>query len=61
MLDKTRPVSVAPPFKPFKGKTRLRIALAGLPNGGKTTIFNAVASTSIQSGELTGTELAYGE
>ena len=61
MLDKTRPVSVAPPFKPFKGKTRLRIALAGLPNGGKTTIFNAVASTSIQSGELTGTGLAYGE
>ena len=61
MLDKPRPVSVAPPFKPFKGKTRLRIALAGLPNGGKTTIFNAVASTSIQSGELTGTGLAYGE
>jgi len=61
MLDKTRPVSVAPPFKPFKGKTRLRIALAGLPNGGKTTIFNAVASTSIQSGEFTGTGLAYGE
>jgi ferrous iron transport protein B len=61
MLDKTRPVSVAPPFRPFTGKNRLRIALAGLPNSGKTTIFNAVASTSIQSGELSGTHLGYGE
>ncbi|WP_455222040.1 FeoB small GTPase domain-containing protein [Kaarinaea lacus] len=61
MLDKTRPVPVAPPFKPFSGKNRLRIALVGLPNSGKTTIFNAVASTSIQSGELKGTGLAYDE
>lgn len=61
MLDKTRPIKVAPPFKPFTGENRLRIAMVGLPNSGKTTIFNAVASTSIQSGELAGTGLAYGE
>jgi len=32
-----------------------------MPNSGKSTLFNAVSSTSIQTGELTGTDKAYGE
>lgn len=63
MLDRTNStsVSVAPPLRPFKGANRLRIALLGMPNSGKSTLFNAVASTSVQTGELEGTHLAYGE
>lgn len=45
----------------FKGESRLRIALVGLPNSGTSTVFNAVASTSIHTGALAGTELPYGE
>jgi ferrous iron transport protein B len=45
----------------FRGKRRLRIALVGLPNSGKSTFFAAVASTSVQSGALTGTRSAYDE
>ncbi|WP_455219733.1 FeoB small GTPase domain-containing protein [Kaarinaea lacus] len=63
MLDRTNSatVSVAPPVRLFKGANRLRIALVGMPNSGKSTLFNAVASTSVQTGELEGTHLAYGE
>jgi ferrous iron transport protein B len=39
----------------------LRIALVGLPNSGKTTLFKAVSSTSVHTGELSGTHRAYGE
>ncbi len=45
----------------LRGKRRLRIALVGLPNSGKSTFFAAVASTSVQSGALAGTQLAYDE
>lgn len=45
----------------FRGDKRLRIALVGMPNSGKSTLFDAVSSTSIQTGELTGTDKAYGE
>ncbi|HEY5308917.1 MAG TPA: ferrous iron transporter B [Casimicrobiaceae bacterium] len=45
----------------FRGKRRLRIALVGLPNSGKSTIFAAVASTSVQTGALAGTRQAYDE
>ena len=45
----------------FRGARRLRIALVGLPNSGKSTLFAAVASTSVQSGALTGTHRAYNE
>ncbi len=44
----------------FRGDNRLRIALVGMPNSGKSTLFNAVSSTSVQRGELTGTHRAYG-
>jgi len=45
----------------FRGKSRLRIALVGMPNSGKSTLFTAVSSTSIHTGELAGTHQSYGE
>jgi len=45
----------------LRGKRRLRIALVGLPNSGKSTFFAAVASTSVRSGALAGTRLSYNE
>ena len=45
----------------MRGERRLRIALVGLPGGGKTTLFDAVSSTAPHSGELTGTHRAYSE
>ncbi len=45
----------------FRGTRHLRIALVGLPNSGKTTLFKAVSSTAIHTGELAGTHRAYGE
>jgi ferrous iron transport protein B len=45
----------------FRGNRRLRIALVGLPNSGKSTLFAAVASTSVRSGTLSGTSNAYNE
>ncbi|MGB5518009.1 MAG: ferrous iron transporter B [Gammaproteobacteria bacterium] len=51
-----------PVSKPvFRGDQHLRIALVGMPNSGKRTLFNAVAATSIQTGELTGTHQTYAE
>ncbi|MDT8375662.1 MAG: ferrous iron transporter B [Mariprofundaceae bacterium] len=43
----------------YHGKNRLRIALVGQPNSGKSTLFHAVASTSIDRGQLAGTDRAY--
>jgi ferrous iron transport protein B len=45
----------------YRGARRLRIALVGMPNAGKSTLFNAVSSASPQSGKLAGTQRAYGE
>ena len=45
----------------YRGERRLRIALVGLPGGGKSTLFAAVSSTSVQSGALAGTRRAYEE
>lgn len=53
--------SVPIPDKLFRGKHSLRIALVGLPNSGKSTLFGAVSSTAVQTGELTGTQKVYGE
>jgi ferrous iron transport protein B len=45
----------------FQGHKRLRIALVGMPNSGKSTLFQAVSATSIYTGELTGTHRTYEE
>lgn len=45
----------------FRGEKRLRIALVGMPNSGKSTLFKSVSSTSIHTGELAGTHQSYGE
>ena len=38
----------------FRGERRLRIALVGMPGSGKSTLFQAVSSTAVTSGELVG-------
>ncbi|PIS20194.1 MAG: ferrous iron transport protein B [Zetaproteobacteria bacterium CG12_big_fil_rev_8_21_14_0_65_55_1124] len=43
----------------YRGSGRLRIALVGQPNSGKTTLFHAVSSTSVDHGQLAGTDKAY--
>jgi ferrous iron transport protein B len=45
----------------FRGARRLRIALVGLPDSGKSTLFESVASTSVRRGALAGTVRAYNE
>jgi ferrous iron transport protein B len=52
-------VSIQAPL--FRGKKHLRIALVGMPNSGKSTLFQAVSATSIHTGELAGTHSSYGE
>ena len=49
------------PDKLFRGKRCLRIALIGMPNSGKSTLFKSVASTAVRTGELQGTHNSYGE
>ena len=58
-IVKTTTIPVRRPL--FRGDRRLRIALVGLPGCGKSTLFRAVASTSVRTGELTGTRRAYDE
>ena len=41
------------PTRLYKGESRLQIALVGMPNSGKSKVFKAVSSTSIESGTLT--------
>ncbi|PJC71121.1 MAG: ferrous iron transporter B, partial [Zetaproteobacteria bacterium CG_4_8_14_3_um_filter_59_5] len=50
-------VVLSGPF--YRGSRRLRIALVGQPNSGKSTLFHAVSSTSIDHGHLRGTDAAY--
>jgi ferrous iron transport protein B len=44
-----------------RGGRPVRVALVGLPNSGKSTLFKTVASTAVQTGELTGTRRVYNE
>jgi len=45
----------------YRGERRLRMALVGLPASGKSTLFAAVSSTSVQTGALAGTRRVYDE
>ncbi len=62
MKPSTPHTAIIPLNEPlFRGQRALRIALVGLPNSGKSTFFAAVASTSVQRGELSDTHRAYHE
>lgn len=60
---KKAPVEISIPISDqlFRGDKRLRIALIGKPNSGKSTLFKAVSATSIHSGTLAGTGREYEE
>ena len=61
-MKKTTPEFAYPLRTPlFRGERRLRIALVGMTASGKSTLFDAVSSTSPHTGELTGTRRAYAE
>jgi len=49
------------PNELFRGERSLRIALVGMPSSGKSTLFQAVSSTSIFRGEMAGSQRGYGE
>jgi len=55
----TRPITLHSHV--YRGDNRLRVALVGHPNSGKSTIFHAVASTRYRTGKLTGTHKPYAE
>jgi ferrous iron transport protein B len=61
MKPQVTEINVPIPSRLYRGDKRLRIALVGLPNSGKSTLFNAVSATSVHTGELSGTHSAYGE
>jgi len=60
---KNRPGESAVPvnFPLYRGDRRVRIALLGMPNSGKSTLFRAVSATSVHSGTFSGTHLSYEE
>ncbi|MDH5190869.1 MAG: ferrous iron transporter B [Gammaproteobacteria bacterium] len=61
MKEKSPQIQVSVPDQLYRGQKRLRIALIGMNNSGKSTLFNAVSSAMPQTGELAGTHRAYGE
>lgn len=58
-MTTTTRIPIALPLR--RGRQRLRFALIGMPNSGKSTLFEAVASTSPRSGELAGTQRTFSE
>ena len=61
-MDQKAEIGSVPLHSPlFRGDQRLRIALVGLPGSGKSTLFHAVSSTAIATGELAGSQCAYSE
>lgn len=61
MTNSLNETTIPIPSTLLRGEQRLRMALVGMPNSGKSTIFKAVSSTSINTGELVGTQRSYGE
>ncbi|MFN7088073.1 MAG: GTPase domain-containing protein, partial [Burkholderiales bacterium] len=45
----------------LRGERRLRIALVGMPNSGKSTLFKAVSSIAPHTGTLAGTQRLFNE
>ncbi len=45
--------------KPLRGENAINIALVGIPNSGKSTLFEAVSSTQPKQAALTGTQQHY--
>lgn len=45
--------------KPLRGESAINIALVGIPNSGKSTLFEAVSSTQPSQATLTGTQQLY--
>jgi len=61
-MNKPAPTTAVPMKRALtRGGAPVRIALVGLPNSGKSTLFTTVASTAVQTGELAGTHRAYRE
>jgi len=61
MKKRSNNVEIALSTSLYRGEQRLRIALVGMPGSGKSTLFKAVASTSVEQGELSGSQRAYRE
>lgn len=61
-MPRTPKAAVIPIRRPLlRGERRVRIALVGLDGAGRTTLFRAVASTSVRQGTIAGTQQPYEE
>ncbi len=61
MKKRSKNLEIALPTSLYRGEQRLRIALVGMPGSGKSTLFKAVSSTSVEQAELSGSQRAYRE